>query len=71
MMGGVGMASHRPQLCFARRTGAKSPLSCIKVFSQTDFTDDLKKFDVPTLNNPEGTKTRSFPSPIPPGCPAS
>ena len=22
---------------------------CIKAFSETDFTDDLKKFDVPTL----------------------
>ena len=22
---------------------------CIKVFSETDFTEDLKKFDVPTL----------------------
>jgi len=24
-------------------------LDCIKAFSETDFTDDLKKFDVPTL----------------------
>jgi len=24
-------------------------LECIKAFSETDFTEDLKKFDVPTL----------------------
>jgi len=24
-------------------------LDCIKAFSETDFTEDLKKFDVPTL----------------------
>ena len=24
-------------------------LDCIKQFSETDFTEDLKKFDVPTL----------------------
>jgi len=27
----------------------KSELDCIKAFSETDFTEDLKKFDVPTL----------------------
>jgi non-heme chloroperoxidase len=27
----------------------KSTLDCIKAFSETDFTNDLKKFDVPTL----------------------
>jgi non-heme chloroperoxidase len=27
----------------------KSLLDCIKQFSETDFTDDLKKIDVPTL----------------------
>src|SRR5580693_8830438 len=27
----------------------KSSYECIKVFSETDFTEDLKKFDVPTL----------------------
>ncbi len=27
----------------------KSVLDCIKAFSETDFTEDLKKFDVPTL----------------------
>jgi non-heme chloroperoxidase len=29
--------------------GFKAVLDCVKQFSETDFTDDLKKFDVPTL----------------------
>jgi len=29
--------------------GLKAVYDCIKAFSETDFTDDLKKFDVPTL----------------------
>jgi non-heme chloroperoxidase len=29
--------------------GFKGIFDCIKAFSETDFTDDLKKFDVPTL----------------------
>ena len=29
--------------------GIKSVLDCIKQFSETDFTEDLKKFDIPTL----------------------
>jgi non-heme chloroperoxidase len=29
--------------------GAKNTYDCIKAFSETDFTEDLKKFDVPTL----------------------
>ena len=29
--------------------GLKPLLDCIKAFSETDFTEDLKKFDVPTL----------------------
>jgi non-heme chloroperoxidase len=29
--------------------GHKACYDCIKVFSETDFTEDLKKFDVPTL----------------------
>src|SRR5438309_456990 len=29
--------------------GVKAHYDCIKAFSETDFTDDLKKFDVPTL----------------------
>ncbi|MFT3686540.1 MAG: alpha/beta hydrolase [Phycisphaerales bacterium] len=30
-------------------SSAKGSLDCIKAFSETDFTEDLKKFDVPTL----------------------
>jgi non-heme chloroperoxidase len=29
--------------------GIKGALDCIKQFSETDFTEDLKKFDIPTL----------------------
>lgn len=29
--------------------GHKSVIDCIKAFSETDFTEDLRKFDVPTL----------------------
>ncbi|HEY6752842.1 MAG TPA: alpha/beta hydrolase, partial [Rubrobacteraceae bacterium] len=29
--------------------GLKNVYECIKAFSETDFTEDLKKFDVPTL----------------------
>ncbi|MFH1871371.1 MAG: alpha/beta hydrolase [Pseudomonadota bacterium] len=29
--------------------GHKGTLDCIKAFSETDFTEDLKKFDIPTL----------------------
>ena len=29
--------------------GLKNELDCIKAFSETDFTEDLRKFDVPTL----------------------
>jgi non-heme chloroperoxidase len=31
------------------QAGFKAAFDCIKVFSETDFTEDLKKFDVPTL----------------------
>ena len=31
------------------QAGHKSTLDCIKAFSETDFTEDLNKFDVPTL----------------------
>ena len=30
-------------------SGHKNTYDCIKAFSETDFTEDLKKFDVPTL----------------------
>ncbi len=29
--------------------GFKALYDCIRAFSETDFTDDLKKFDIPTL----------------------
>ncbi len=29
--------------------GLKNELECIKAFSETDFTEDLKRFDIPTL----------------------
>ena len=29
--------------------GHKAAFDCIKAFSETDFTEDLKKIDVPTL----------------------
>ena len=29
--------------------GLKNELDCIKAFSETDFTDDLNRFDIPTL----------------------
>ena len=31
------------------QAGHKNTLDCIKAFSETDFTGDLKKFDIPTL----------------------
>jgi non-heme chloroperoxidase len=31
------------------QSGHKNAFDCIKAFSETDFTEDLKKFDVPTL----------------------
>jgi non-heme chloroperoxidase len=33
----------------AMQAGHKGVIDCIKAFSETDFTEDLKKFDVPTL----------------------
>lgn len=29
--------------------GVKAAHDCIKAFSETDFTEDLKRFDIPTL----------------------
>lgn len=34
---------------WSMQVGIKGALDCVKAFSETDFTDDLKKFDVPTL----------------------
>jgi non-heme chloroperoxidase len=31
------------------QAGFKSAYECIKAFSETDFTEDLKRFDLPTL----------------------
>lgn len=31
------------------QAGHKNTFDCIKAFSETDFTDDLKQFDIPTL----------------------
>jgi non-heme chloroperoxidase len=31
------------------QAGHKAALDCIRAFSETDHTEDLKKFDVPTL----------------------
>ncbi|MCC4771878.1 alpha/beta fold hydrolase [Methanosarcina sp. DH2] len=31
------------------QAGFKGVIDCIKAFSETDFTEDLKKFDIPTL----------------------
>src|SRR5512145_1270386 len=31
------------------RAGHKNTFDCIKAFSETDFTEDLKRFDLPTL----------------------
>ncbi|MEO3808849.1 alpha/beta hydrolase [Sphaerisporangium sp. B11E5] len=34
---------------WSMQVGIKGALDCIKAFSETDFTEDLKRFDVPTL----------------------
>jgi len=34
---------------WSMQSGLKNAFECIKAFSETDFTEDLKKFDVPTL----------------------
>jgi len=34
---------------WSMQAGLKNAYECIKAFSETDFTEDLKKFDVPTL----------------------
>jgi non-heme chloroperoxidase len=34
---------------WSMQAGLKNAYECIKAFSETDFTDDLRKFDVPTL----------------------
>jgi non-heme chloroperoxidase len=44
--------------------GIKGAYDCIKVFSETDLTEDLKKIDEPTLIL-HATTTRSCPSRLP------
>jgi len=34
---------------WSMQAGLKNAYECIKAFSETDFTDDLKKIDIPTL----------------------
>jgi non-heme chloroperoxidase len=34
---------------WSMQVGLKAALDCIKAFSETDMTEDLKKFDIPTL----------------------
>jgi non-heme chloroperoxidase len=34
---------------WSMQVGLKAAFDCIKAFSETDFTEDLKKFDLPTL----------------------
>ncbi|MBV9021253.1 MAG: alpha/beta hydrolase, partial [Ktedonobacteraceae bacterium] len=34
---------------WSMQVGLKAAYDCIKVFSETDLTEDLKKFDIPTL----------------------
>ncbi|WP_353641783.1 alpha/beta hydrolase [Mesorhizobium sp. WSM2239] len=34
---------------WSMQAGMKNAYECVKAFSETDFTEDLKKFDVPTL----------------------
>ena len=39
------------------QAGFKAVIDCIKAFSETDFTDDLKKFDIPTQRIEQTTFT--------------
>jgi non-heme chloroperoxidase len=34
---------------WSMQAGALNAYECVKAFSETDFTEDLRKFDVPTL----------------------
>lgn len=47
--------------------GHKNTYDCIKAFSETDFTEDLKKFDVPTLIM-HGDDDQACPSALPQCC---
>ncbi len=45
---------------WSMQSGLLNAYECVKAFSETDFTQDLKQFDVPRLVLHGGT-TRSFP----------
>ena len=49
------------------QAGLKGAYDCVKVFSETDLTEDLKRFDVPTLGC-TATTTRSSRSPTRHSC---
>ena len=50
--------------------GAKAQYDSIKAFSETDFTDDLRSIDAPTLCM-QGATIRSFRTRAPPSCRSS
>jgi non-heme chloroperoxidase len=45
----VSQGVHDAFWLMSMQAGHKGALECIKAFSETDFNEDLKKFDVPTL----------------------
>jgi non-heme chloroperoxidase len=45
---GLGRRSHRASW-ISSGAGARGAYDSVKAFSETDFTEDLKKFDIPTL----------------------
>jgi non-heme chloroperoxidase len=47
--GGVSQGLRDSFWLMCMSVGAKGALDCIKAFSETDLTEDLKRFDVPTL----------------------
>ncbi|MDP1638722.1 MAG: hypothetical protein Q8K74_00785 [Candidatus Nitrotoga sp.] len=53
--GGIGDSSQ----FYKDAGGHRNTFDCIKAFSETDFAEDLKQFDVPTLII-MATTTRSF-----------
>ena len=52
------------------QVGLKAAYDCVKAFSETDLTEDLKKIDVPDPDRPRATTTRSSRSTTPRGCPS-
>jgi len=41
------------------QAGAKNTFDCITAFSKTDFTEDLKQFDVTTISSDRSVPQRS------------